>query len=286
MNLRRPAVRTAVAGVSTALAAGALVGIAGTTANAVENTTTYACSIGGFPIDLDLEVSTSVIPPTATAGRSFAPVPGGVEATITIPEFLMPSMTLSSVYGARADDYALTLGATTIEVPLQFGALIAKPDGSGVMSGAGAVEAFAFPSAGTYEVALPSAFVFAPTTLTGGFPRMNCSSTAPGHLGSVKVAKADSALKAKVEKAGKKYRVVVKVVRLDRQGEQATGKVTAKYGKRKVAKKLTRKVRDGRAVIKLPRAAMGKKVKLTYAGDGYLAPSKGSVKIKKPKRKK
>ena len=39
MNLRHLTARTAVAGIATALAAGALVGVSTTAANAVENTT-------------------------------------------------------------------------------------------------------------------------------------------------------------------------------------------------------------------------------------------------------
>jgi hypothetical protein len=45
MNLRHLTARTAVAGISTVLAAGALVGVTGTAANAATVTNTYTCSI-------------------------------------------------------------------------------------------------------------------------------------------------------------------------------------------------------------------------------------------------
>ena len=52
------------------------------------------------------------------------------------------------------------------------------------------------------------------------------------------------------------------MTRVDKQGAKATRKVTAKFGKTKV----TKAVKKGKAVIKLPKSAAGKKVKLTYTG--------------------
>lgn len=282
MNLRRLTARTAVAGVATAVAAGALVGIGATAANAVENTTTYACTAAGSPVgDFALKVSTPVVPPTATAGQSFPPGLLSLDATVTIPATLAPTLGGAGVNGGRVDDYAAMLGTTAIKAPLKFGAPAPNPDGSVTMKGTGANEAFTLPASGTYKVQLPSSFVFTPTTAAGDFPvTVACTSAAPGDLGSIEITKAPSTLKAKVKKAGKKYQVTVKVKGDENQAELPTGKVTAKYGKKKV----TKKVANGKAVIKLPKAAAGKKVKISYSGDDYVAKSKTSVKIKKAKK--
>ena len=58
MNLRSIAARTVVAGATTALAAGALVGISTTAANAATVTNTYTCSLPSvYSGDFDLTVT-------------------------------------------------------------------------------------------------------------------------------------------------------------------------------------------------------------------------------------
>lgn len=283
MNLRRLTARTAVAGVATAVAAGALVGISATAANAVENTTAYDCTVlGSSAGSFALKVSTPVIPPTATAGQSFPPGLLALDASVTVPAATAGQLGTFGVNGGRIDDYAATLGATTVKAPLKFGPPSAPAaDGSVTMTGSGANEAFTLPASGNYKVQLPAAFTFTPTNAAGDLPvTVACSSAAPGDLGSVEITKAPSTLKAKVKKAGKKYQVTVVVKGDENQVAAPTGKVTAKYGKKKV----TKKVANGKAVIKLPKAAAGKKVKISYSGDGYVAKSKTSVKIKKAKK--
>src|SRR6188768_4234371 len=86
MNLRHLTARTAIAGVATALAAGALVGVSTTTANAVENTTSYECSaLGASQGQFALNISTPVIPASATAGQSFPAGLLALDAKITVP---------------------------------------------------------------------------------------------------------------------------------------------------------------------------------------------------------
>jgi len=285
MNLRRITARTAIAGVTTALAAGALVGVSSTAANAVDNTTNYDCTaLGASQGQFALKISTPVIPAEATAGQSFPAGLLNLDAQVTIPAATAGLLGSAGVNGGRIDDYAGSLGDTKLAAPLKFGAPAAQADRSAVMTGSGPVGAFTLPKAGTYKVQLPSAFTFIPTTASGdlaigGNPiTVACTSAAPGDLGSVAVAKADAALKAKAAKAGKKgYKVTVTISRTDKQGAKATGKVTAKYGKTKV----TKAVKNGKAVIKLTKAAKGKKVKLSYTGDDFINAAKGSVKIKK-----
>lgn len=279
MNLRRLTARTAVAGVTAALAAGALVGITSTAANAVDNTTPYVCSLGGNPVGtFGLTVSTPVVPPTATAGQSF---PGGLlnlDASVTIPATVAPAMAGAGVNGGTVAGYAAQLGATKIAAPLTFGAPAAQDDGSAVMTGAGANKPFTLPKAGTYKVQLPGSISFVPTKDgTALTPlTLSCTSATPGDLGTVKITKGLAAVAGKAKKTAKGYNLNVAVTRGD-STIKPTGKVTAKVGTKKFVKKLSK----GKATIKLPKSAKGKKVTLSYSGDGYVSPAKGSVKIKK-----
>jgi hypothetical protein len=279
MNLRNLTARTAIAGVATVVAAGALVGVGTTAANAVENVASYDCTAFGMSQgQFALKISTPVIPASATAGQSFAGGLLALDAQVTVPPATAATLGGAGVNGGRIDDFAGALGTTKLAAPLTFGAPAPQTDGSVILSGTGAVGAFTLPKAGTYKVLLPKAFTFTPTTASGDLPvTVGCTSAAPGDLGSVKVTKADATLKAKAAKAGKGYKVTVTLARVDKQGAKATGKVTAKYGKTKV----TKAVKKGKAVITLPKTAKGKKVKLTYTGDAFVKAAKGSVKIKK-----
>lgn len=279
MNLRRLTARTAVAGVATAVAAGALVGVSATAANAVENTTAYACTALGGPVgDFSLKISTPVIPPTATAGQSIAAGLLNFDVAVTIPPGAGAMMKNANVNGGRIDDYAATLGTSSIKAPITFGTPTYAADNSATMTGVGANGAFTLPASGTYKVQLPAAFTFTPTNAAGDLPvTVACTTAAPGDLGSVEVTKAPSTLKAKAKKSGKKYKLNVVVKGDPNQVDLPTGKVTAKVGK----KKITKTVKSGKAVLVLPKSAAGTKVKVTYSGDGYVAKSKTTVKIKK-----
>jgi hypothetical protein len=275
MNLRRLTARTAIAGVTTALAAGALVGISTTAANAVENTSSYVCSLGGSAVGtFSLKISTPVIPATATAGQSFPAGLLNLDAVVTIPAGVAGALP-PAVDGGKAPDYAGKLGTTKLNAPLVFGAPQMQDDGSATMTGTGAVGAFTLPKAGTDKVQLPAAFTFIPTasgTDVTAFT-LNCASDAPGNLGTVKVTKGDATVKPKAKKVKKGYALTVAVTRSD-STIKPTGKVTAKFGKKKVTKPL----KKGKAVLTLPKAAKGKKVTITYSGDGYNKPVKSEIK--------
>jgi len=283
MNLRNLTARTAIAGVATALAAGALVGVGTTAANAVENTTNYDCSaFGASQGSFALKISTPVIPATATAGQSFPANLLALDAQVTIPPATAGLLGSAQVNGGRIDDFKGSVGTTSLAAPLKFGAPVAQGDGSAIMTGAGAVGAFTLPKAGAYKVQLPSAFTFIPTNAAGdlaigGTPvTVACTSTAPGNLGDIKITKGAATVKPKVKKVKKGYALTVAVTRTD-STIKPTGKVTAKFGKTKVTKSL----KKGKAVLTLPKAAKGKKVKISYAGDAFVNGSKSSVKIKK-----
>lgn len=285
MNLRHLTARTAIAGLAAVLGASALVGVTSVAANAVENTSSYDCSaLGASQGQFDLKISTPVIPATATAGQSF---PGGLlnlDAVITVPAQSAATLNGFGVTGGRVDDYAGQLGTTKLGAPLVFGAPAAQADGSATLTGVGSVGAFTLPKSASYKVQLPAAFTFTPTTASGdltfnGVPiTLACSSAAPGNLGTVKVTKGKPVIKlAKAKKVKKGYALAVAVTRSDSK-IKPTGKVTAKFGKKKVTKSLKR----GKAVLVLPKAAKGKKVVISYSGDGYASATKVTAKkIKK-----
>jgi hypothetical protein len=278
MNLRHLTARTAIAGVATALAAGALVGVGTTAANAVENTTNYDCTaLGSSQGSFALKISTPVIPPTATAGQSFPANLLALDAQVTVPPATAGLLGSAGVNGGHIDDFAGSVGTTKLAAPLKFGAPAAQPDGSAILTGAGAVGAFTLPKAGSYKVQLPSAFTFIPTNASGDLPvTVSCTTAAPGDLGGIQITKGTAAIKPKVKKVKKGYALTVAVTRTD-STIKPTGKVTAKYGKKKVTKAL----KKGKAVLTLPKAAKGKKVTISYSGDGFVKAGKSSVKIKK-----
>ncbi|KQW49398.1 hypothetical protein ASC77_12065 [Nocardioides sp. Root1257] len=280
MNLRHLTARTAIAGVATALAAGALVGVSATAANAVDNTSSYDCTaFGASQGTFTLKISTPVIPATATAGQSFPAGLLNLDALVTIPSSTATTLGGAGVNGGRIDDYAGSLGTTTLAAPLVFGAPTPQSDGSATMAGTGSVGAFTLPKAGTDKVQLPKSFTFTPTTASGdltvgGTPVLvSCTSAAPGDLGTVKVTKGTGTITPKAKKVKKGYAVTVAVTRSDSK-IKPTGKVTAKYG----SKKVTKALKKGKAVLTLPKAAKGKKVTITYSGDGYVKAGKAVIK--------
>jgi hypothetical protein len=273
MNLRSISARAALVGATTALVAGGLVAATGTSANAVDNNTDYTCALTS-PLQMDLgtfnmAISTPVIPPEATAGQSF---PGGLlalTATLTIPAPTGASLANFGVDHADASDYAVTLGSSTIGAPIAFEEPTVNEDGSAVVPGAGVNKPFSLPPAGTYKAMLPKEFTLQTeiTTTPGGDPTpatIGCTTATPGDLGSVKVTKGISSLKAK---AAKKHKVNVTVVRLG-DDVTPTGKVVAKVGKKKFTEKLDKK---GKAVFTFPKSLKGKKAVFSYKGDGFTA---------------
>jgi len=128
-------------------------------------------------------------------------------------------------------------------------------------------------------VQLPANFTFTPTTASGdltfnGTPiTLACTSAAPGDLGTVKVTKGTATIAPKAKKVKKGYALTVKVTRSDSK-IKPTGKVTAKYG----SKKVTKALKKGKAALVLPKAAKGKKVTIAYSGDGYVKPGKAMIK--------
>jgi hypothetical protein len=279
MNLRTITTRFAVAGVSTAVAASALVAGATGAANAADATGTYSCNLPLLgPTPLPVHVSVPLLPPVPTG----MPVPAHLLAytsDVTVPSTAAGLLQQLKVDGANISDFAIRLGSSTIGAPGTVGSPVANSDGSVLLSGGGDNDAFKVPAPGSYDLTLPSAFSFVPTV--GGVPldlgagpvAVPCTTDAPASLGTVDVIKQTSTTTGTTTKTRKGYALTTKVVN---QFSTATGQVVAKLG----TKSWTKSLSKGKAVFSLPKSARGKKVSLTYKGDRFTAPSKGTVKVK------
>jgi hypothetical protein len=282
MFVRRNLTRVAVAGVSTALAAGGLVGAASTSANAAEITGTYACSALGNPVgNFPLTVSVPLLPPTAPAGM---PIPAGLlsaTAGLVAPTTLL---TGAGIDGGSVDDFAMTIGSQSISAPLAVTGITDNGDGTSTIAAAGPNTAFRTPKAGTYAVKLPKAFTFSSTA--GGTPSVpvDCATDAPATLGNIVLAKQVSVVTAKggTFKKGKVAKVPVKVVNdySTKGGPVPTGKVVAKEGKKVLG---SAKLKAGKAVISLGKKLSVKKHKVvvTYLGDSFTKAGKSKTVIVK-----
>ncbi len=273
MKLRRITSRLAIAGATTALAAGALVGATGTAADAAATSSNYDCSALGNPVgSFVLNLDVPLLPPTAPAGFPVTPGLLSYTSSINVPAGAAELLGQFGVDGGTIDDFAMSIGDTVVPAPGTYTANAPAQDGSVLMDGSGANGAFNLPAAGTYDVMMPDAFTFTPTVAGAPLPAtVSCTSANPGSLGQVTLTKQAGTIKAK---AVKKHKVIVSVAN---EYTKATGKVVAKVGKKKFTKTLNS---AGKTVFKFPKSYKGKKAVIAYKGDSYTAGSKTSVKIK------
>ncbi len=276
MNLRTIATRTAVTGAVTALAAGALVGISTTAANAASASSDYQCTspvgdLGTFPVSIEVPL----LPPSAPAGFHIDQGLLSYTGTVVVPASTAQLLSSFNVDGANADDFTFAIGtALDAKAPGTYTKGDANPDGSVNFNGSGANAAFDLPKAGTYAVTMPESFTFTPTS--GGNPlpvAATCTTTAPGKLGDVTLTKQTSTITAKAAKTTKGYKIVATV---KNEYGTPTGKVVAKLG----TKSYSGTLKSGKVSIALPKSAKGKTVAVAYKGDGYSKPAKTSVKVK------
>lgn len=291
MNLRRLTARTAIAGVTTALAAGALVGVSGTAANAATVSNTYTCSIPSlYSGDFALTVSGELPVPQYWAG---AAVPAGllnVTATSTVPADAAPLLAGLGYTGAKSDDFAFNLNGTSVPVPLTGN--FATSGGTTSWNATGSNAAFTTPDPGKASAILPAAFSL---TTTGGTSQpvtlacaLKTGETAQtlASIDLLQQKSATTAPKAIKAKQGKAAKVNVAVKSTSLNTPVTTGTVVAKEGKKVVGKgKLSKK---GIATIKLSKKLKpGKhKVTFTYAGTKSIKGSSAKSVVKVAKKKK
>jgi hypothetical protein len=279
MNLRHLTARTAIAGVTTALAAGALVGIAAPAANAAEVSNVYTCTVLGSPMDATLTVAGTLPVPQFPAG---AQVPAGL-VSLTAKVDPTTAGTLGSVGATqlRIDDFALSLGKGKVAIPLAGAVSGTTWDGKGknkafVTPDAGVNVGAVMPKAVTVTAVLSTGDVSLPCTLKTG--------TTPATVASITLTKQAATLKAPKSVKGKVGKATkFKVGVAGPNGVVASGKVVAKEGKKTVG---SGKIKHGKAVVTLKKLKAGKhKIKLSFAGNGSFKAAKGKTTLVVKKKK-
>jgi hypothetical protein len=270
MNIRKITSRAVIAGMTTALAAGALVGVTGTAANAATGVSQYNCTNPYTADVLPLSLSATA---DLTAFPSFPSgfeVPDGIVA-VGIQIGLSPE----AVAGLKAGGIT-TFGADSTGMNFPFGPTSAPlkgfsvpsaalPDTGGFTMTAETSNApFDLPVPGTHELTMPAAFsLTAPTNLIA----LPLTCTVAGDKGSITsytVTKQNATVKAapKTVKKNKPFSLVAKVTG---DNKTATGKVSVKLGKKTIG---TGKLKAGKATVKIAKGLKKtSKVTVVYAGD-------------------
>lgn len=193
MNLRRLTHRAAVAGATTALAAGALVGMTATTAQAAPTAVQYTCTVAGNQLPIFV-TPTGTLPSKLTAGDSVAADTQSFTMDFTVPRVVLNGLAGYGVskVGISTNDFAYGVGTSSIPVT---GLSVPKTDvpasGDMVLPVSGKNGAYTAPDAGTYDLKMPSAFNATVTTnssLLSSLPA-SCTITDPATatVGSVDV---------------------------------------------------------------------------------------------------
>jgi hypothetical protein len=240
MNLRHLTARTAIAGVTTAMAAGALVGVTTTAASAATVSNTYTCTVLGSPTDATLTVTGDLPVPQFAAGAN---VPAGlVNVTATVDP-------------------------------------LSGPVAGGAWDGKGTNKAFITPDAGAAVAAMMPKSVTVTAVLPSGDAPLPCvlkTGTTPATLATIKLIKqatvvtAPKAVKGKVGKATK-----FKATVAGDAGKVRSGKLVAKQGKKVVG---GGKIKNGKVTVALKKLSAGKhKLTLVFAGNGSFKPGKGKT---------
>lgn len=280
MNLRRLSARTAVAGVTTALAAGALVGLGSTSANAATATATYNCVQAEFGLSYNFAITITQDPATTLAWAGQA-VPKGKMGTIsvsaTVPADAAATMAGVGITGARSDDFKL--GGN---VPfLVAGDFAPGAGGTATWQGTGTNPAFAAAKPGAFSATIPSKFTII-TAKTGSGFELDCTLVAgqvPTSLWDANLVKQTTKTTAKnaTGKAGKPVKLKVKV---KGNGSVATaGQVVVTSGKKVVGKAKVNPT-TGVATVTVKKLDTGKnKLGLAYKGTPSFGASKGKVTV-------
>lgn len=276
-------------GASGALVAGATLAMTAATSTSASAATinedfTYSC-VGIEPIPLpaqSIPIKTRIkLPNKAAAGAKVGKRPARL--TLTMPDSLRDTVT--GVLGAKeakgsSDDAAMDVkvGKKSRSVPINGLEAPRKPiptDKTWVIKTKGKLAAFRIPAnakgGSKAKLSMPKTFTVAATLYNAdGEPtaaKLECDAPKDRALGTIKVTKARSKLRATI----KPKRIVAKQtsarvrVKVASTGK-ATGKIRVKEGKRTLG---TAKLEHGKATVKLKRFAKpGKhKLRITYAGN-------------------
>lgn len=280
MNLRLITARTAVAGISTAVAATALVGLSSTTANAESATTTYTCSNADFGVSYDFALTvTHADPKLKAAGQAIKKGKlGKLTVSATVPAEAAGLLQLAGIDGAKSKDFALTLGKGKAPFPVSGSFVTA--DGATTWEASGTNDAFTAPAPGAVTATLPAAFTI--ITTTGGVEglQLKCALTTgqtAGTLWSATLAQQTTKTTAKSvsAKVGKAVKLPVTV---KGNAGPAAGKVVVTKGKKVLGKGT---LKNGKVSVNLGKKLKAGKYKVTvkYAGTPSFKASKGKATV-------
>ena len=303
MLLHTTSRRLAATAAATALAAGALVGMAAPAANAATATTTYTCtfpSLGAKDIPVTI---TAALPTSSAAGfdAPAIPVALSVELPGDVVQVAKTTFGATAIGGSSPDMVAtLTEGTDTTSsadlplekvkfpatpVPATAGASLVINTPAPTTAETAATKPTDLPDAGTYTVNLPKAFSFN-TTKQGDAPLLPAAipcalkAGAASTAGTLTLAKNESktTAKAKKVKAGKKSKVMVAVTA---PNEVPQGAVTVLKGKKVLGKGSLNRLGEANVKLKKALPAGVTKVTVSYLGDGFTEVSKSKkIKIK------
>jgi hypothetical protein len=266
MNLRKITTRAAIAGATTALAAGALVGATGTAANAATVSNVYTCTVAGSAFDTTVTVSGELPVPQYWAGAAVPPGLLPITVTATVDPGTAGLLSVVGVTHARSDDFALPMVDSSVPVPVE-GDFVTE-GGNTTWEAEGVNEAFTTPDPGTASALMPSAFTLTAEATSGDIPvpctlkeGETAAAVATIDLLRQSSATAAPAVKAKV---GKKAKLNVSVTSTSMSGPVAGGKVVVKEGKKTLG---SATLKNGKAKVNLGKLKKGKhKLTVTYSG--------------------
>jgi len=292
MNLRRISTRFAIAGVTTAVAASGMVGLATTAADAAEGSAVYDCLAGPSSFEVPVTATGSI----PTAVPSGFPVPAGflpvtlgftaAEATLTG----IKNFTGATQFGAGSTDFKLRMGTTRIpinDVTVPNADIPATGDMTFTTAGSTA-GSFVVPKAGTYQVKLPAAFGLVVTTnsATAAFQNLPATCTIKdgetADITTVVVSKQGSTVTAKTPKPVARNKAAKVAVSVKGQYAAPTGKIVAKKGRKVLGTATLKKGKTitSTATVTLKKLKPGKHtIVLTYVGDPSTNKNSDSVKV-------
>jgi hypothetical protein len=171
---------------------------------------------------------------------------------------------------ARADDYSIALGSSTVPVPIE-GDFVTDDAGNVTWQAAGANKAFTTPNPGVVDGSLPASFTLTAESSAGDVPfacTLSEGETASNLVNDFTLLKQSSATTAPAKatgKVGKAVKLPVSVSSTSLGGPVSSGKVVAKEGKKVLG---TATLKKGKATINLGKKLKAGKHKITVTYQG------------------
>lgn len=290
MNVSTMSKRFAATGAVTALAAGALVGLGTTAAQATGGATitnTYTCTtpFGPFPATLDSSIPELSAVDTLFAGSTLPAGLAHVMNHFTISDEAYQQLTGVGTTKLGFPDFAgtignATLGADIADVPTS--SITTNADGTHSFDANGTNKAAEMPVAGSYDVVSPASFTLVASTPDFGDVSVPCVVTPAGSeksYGSLVIVKNDSTTTAKATKTSFAKGTAAKVKATVTGAKLAGNKVLLKKGSKTLDSATLTEA--GKATLSTKKLPVGKnKLTVVYKSTGYNNGSKAPVTVK------